>query len=102
MAVTAQMVKELREMTGAGMMAVSYTHLYRYLVTKIKFPISTIPTFVSLSCLAVHIGLLLIMILIFVGFGYPPTIYYLQLPVYMLMMFAFFTTWGLFLSLIHI
>lgn len=69
---------------------------YRYLVTKIKFPISTIPTFVSLSCLAVHIGLLLIMILIFVGFGYPPTIYYLQLPVYMLMMFAFFTTWGLF------
>ena len=69
---------------------------YRYLVTKISPPISTIPTFVSLSCLAVHIGLLLIMILIFVGFGYPPTIYYLQLPVYMLMMFAFFTTWGLF------
>ena len=27
MAVTAAMVKELREMTGAGMMAVSYTHL---------------------------------------------------------------------------
>ena len=26
MAVTAKMVKELREMTGAGMMAVSYTH----------------------------------------------------------------------------
>lgn len=69
---------------------------YRYLVTKIKFPISTIPTFVSLSCLAVHIGLLAIMILIFIGFGYLPTIYYLQLPVYMLMMFAFFSVWGLF------
>ena len=27
MAITAGMVKELREMTGAGMMAVSYTHL---------------------------------------------------------------------------
>ena len=27
MAITAAMVKELRELTGAGVMAVSYTHL---------------------------------------------------------------------------
>ena len=32
--------------------------VYRYLVTKIKFPISTIPTFVSMACLAAHLGLL--------------------------------------------
>lgn len=69
---------------------------YKYLVTKIKFPISTIPTFVSMATLATHLGLLLIMICIYIGFGYPPTVYYLQLPLYMLMMFLFFTAWGLF------
>lgn len=69
---------------------------YKFLVTKIKFPISTIPTFVNISLFYVHIGLLLIMIGIFIGFGYMPDIYYLQLPVYMLMMFCFFSVWGLF------
>ncbi|MGN0658327.1 MAG: ABC transporter permease [Emergencia sp.] len=69
---------------------------YTYLVTKIKYPIDTIPTFVSMSLFAVHIGLLLIMIVIFMGFGYMPDIYYLQLPLYMIMMFLFFTAWGLF------
>lgn len=69
---------------------------YRFLITKIKFPICTIPTFISLSLFAVHIGLLLIMIGIFIGFGYMPDIYYLQLPFYMLLMLMFFTAWGLF------
>ncbi|MEG0923733.1 MAG: ABC transporter permease [Anaerovoracaceae bacterium] len=69
---------------------------YTYLVTKIKFPIATIPTFVSLSLMAVHIGLLLVMIALFVAFGFPPDIYYLQLPLYMIMMYVFFTIWGLF------
>ncbi len=69
---------------------------YKFLVTKIKFPTSTIPSFVSMGLLAVHGGLLLIMIAIFIGFGYMPTIYYLQLPFYVLLMFLFFTAWGLF------
>ena len=69
---------------------------YKYLVTKIKFPVSTIPTFVSMATLATHVGLLLIMIAIYMGFGYMPTIYYLQLPFYMALMFLFFTAWGLF------
>ncbi|MDD4376610.1 MAG: ABC transporter permease [Eubacteriales bacterium] len=69
---------------------------YKYLVTKIKFPIATIPTFVSLSLILVHIGLLIIMVAIFIAFGYYPDKYYLQLPVYMLMMFVFFTVWSLF------
>jgi len=69
---------------------------YKFLVTKIKFPTSTISSFVSMGLLAVHAGLLLVMIAIFIGFGYMPTIYYLQLPFYMLLMFLFFTAWGLF------
>ena len=37
-----------------------------------------------------------IRILIFIAFGYMPDIYYLQLPFYILLMFLFFTAWGLF------
>ena len=69
---------------------------YKYLVTKIKFPVATIPTFVSMALLVSHVGLVLVMILIYVTFGYMPTIYYLQIPFYMLLMFLFFTAWGLF------
>lgn len=69
---------------------------YKYLVTKIKFPISTIPTFISMANLVVHFGLMLVLFGIYIAFGYMPTVYWLQLPLYMLMMFLFFTVWGLF------
>lgn len=73
---------------------------YSYLVTKMKFPISTIPTFISISKFIVHLVLVGIMMVIFICMGYPPTIYILQLPFYMLMMFIFFTIWSLFASLL--
>ena len=73
---------------------------YSYLVTKMKFPVSTIPTFVSISKFLVHLVLVGIMILIFVISGNMPTIYALQLPFYMLLMFIFFTIWSLFASLL--
>ncbi len=69
---------------------------YSYLVTKIKFPVSTISTFVSLSKLYVHIALVAIVVVIFIIFGYPIDVYYLQLPLYMGLMFVFFTVWSLF------
>ena len=69
---------------------------YSYLVTKMKFPISTVPTFVSLSKLLVHIFLLFLAMLILWFQGYGVDIYYLQIPYYMFMMFLFFTMWGLF------
>jgi teichoic acid transport system permease protein len=69
---------------------------YNYLVTKIKYPVSTISTFVSLSKLYVHIALVAVVIAIFVAFGRPIDLYYLQLPVYMALMFIFFTLWSLF------
>lgn len=73
---------------------------YSHLVTKMKFPISVIPTFVSLSKIAVNLVLLGIMIIIFMIFGYMPDIYILQLPIYIFMMFAFFTVWALFSGLL--
>ena len=39
---------------------------YSYLVTKMKFPVATIPTFVSLSKLFVDVLLIIVMLLIFV------------------------------------
>lgn len=73
---------------------------YSYLVTKMKFPVSTIPTFVSISKFMVHIVLLIIVILIFTGMGYFPDLYILQLPFYMLLNFIFFTVFALFSSLL--
>ena len=69
---------------------------YKYLVTTIKFPISIIPTFTSLSHMVVHLFLLAVGIAGFWIMGFAPDIYYLQIPFYMLLMFLFYEIWGLF------
>ncbi len=68
---------------------------YKHLVTKMKFPVSIIPTYVNLSHLATNIVLTFIAIALFCAFGFFPDVYYLQIPLYMLMMFVFFTVWSL-------
>ena len=68
----------------------------RYLVTKMKYPVSTIPTFTSISKFAVHLILVTITLVIFILTGHYPTVYMLQLPFYMLCNFLFFTGWALF------
>lgn len=73
---------------------------YKFLVTKMKFPVSTIPTFVGFSKFAVHLCLFVITLLIFAVCGYFPDQYMLQLPIYMLLMLAFFIAWGLFSSML--
>ena len=69
---------------------------YKHLVTKIKFPVSIIATFTSLSQLAVHLLLCAITMVIFILFGRFPDIYWIQIPLYMFMMWLFFTVWALF------
>ena len=73
---------------------------YSHLVTKMKFPVSTIPTFVSISSITVNIGLLAIIIGVFMLNGYMPHIYYIQLIYYMACMFFFFTCWAMFAGMI--
>jgi teichoic acid transport system permease protein len=73
---------------------------YKYLVTKMKFPVSTIPTFVGISKLSVHLFLLAIMLVIYAFFGCYPDKYILQLPFYMLVMVLFFIEWGLFSAML--
>lgn len=69
---------------------------YSHLVTKMKFPVSTIPTFVNMSEMMVHWVLLALTLVTFLCFGCKPDLYLLQIPIYMLMMFVSFTMWGLF------
>lgn len=73
---------------------------YNYLVTKMKFPVSTIPTFVSISNLIVSIVLIFVVCIIFAIFGCPWDMYYLQIPFYILLSFIFFTIWSFFASLL--
>ena len=68
---------------------------HKYLVTKLKFPMTVIPTFTSLSKLFINILLQVVMIVVFMLFGHMPDMYYLQIPVYIMMMFIWFTFWGL-------
>ncbi|MDO4394002.1 MAG: ABC transporter permease [Bacillota bacterium] len=73
---------------------------YKYLVTKMKFPVSTIPTFTALAKLTIHICLMLIVCVIFVATGHMPDLYWIQTFFYMLMMLIFWTSWGLFASML--
>jgi teichoic acid transport system permease protein len=73
---------------------------YSYLVTKVKFPLSTIPTFIALSKFAVHLVLMVIVVLVYFLHGWHPSIYMVQLPLYMLFMLFSFTVWAQFASLL--
>ena len=73
---------------------------HSYLVTKMRFPIATIPTFVGISKLYVHIFLVGLTILVFLGYGYKPDIYMLQLPIYKMCMYLFFLAWSQFSSVL--
>ncbi|MPW27191.1 hypothetical protein GC105_15575 [Alkalibaculum sp. M08DMB] len=68
----------------------SYRH-NKHLITKMVYPISTIPTFRMLSQLYVHITMFVIVALIFLFSGYPPDIYYLQIVYYLFCIFIFMT-----------
>lgn len=73
---------------------------YNHLVTKMKFPISIIPTYFNISHLYTHLVLLGITIVIFMLFGFPPDEYLLQIPLYTFMMFIFFVEWSLLAGLL--
>ncbi len=73
---------------------------YKFLVTKIKFPVSLIPTITCLSELVVHGIILGAVFVIYLIGGHAPTLYWLQLPFYMLLLLLFFISWGLFAGIL--
>ena len=71
----------------AGTMSI---RMYRQFVTKMKFPISTIPSFVLLSKLYVQLAMIAAVVLIYISYGYYPDVYYLQFLYYIPTMYIFF------------
>lgn len=73
---------------------------YKFLVTKMKFPVSTIPTFTAIANIVIHVFLMVIVCIIFVLTGHFPDIYWLQTFFYMALMLLFWTGWALFASML--
>jgi teichoic acid transport system permease protein len=85
----------MADMIGAG------AHVYKrysYLINRVNFPSSVIPTFFSLSHLIVFVISIVIVILVMLISGFPLTIYALQLPLITLAMFVFFIFFSLMVS----
>ena len=75
-------------------------HRYSYLVNKIKFPLSGIPTIFNISTFVVHCGLVIVLLIAYVLCGQSPDIYLIQLPLGMALMFIFFDMFSLLTSLL--
>ena len=60
---------------------------YSYLVKKVLFNINILPIAKLLSTLMVQLVLLIFALLFYMGFGYFPDVYYLQMPIYLIYMF---------------
>lgn len=71
---------------------------YPYLVNRIKFPISLISTFYIIARMIILACMLLFTIIVCLITGTKLTIYLLQLPLVLLMMFLFWVAWSLLLS----
>lgn len=83
-------------MSDAILMGSKSIRANKQYVVKMKFPVSTIVTFTLISRLYVHFMLLVPMFAYLWLTGFPPTVYMLQLPIYMVLMFVFFEalTWS--------
>ena len=49
---------------------------YKFLVTKMKFPVSTIPSFISISKFSIHLCLMVLVVMIFIVTGHYPDVYW--------------------------
>lgn len=68
---------------------------YKFLITKTKFPVATIPTIVTISNFIVHI-ILLVLVLVYLGLTGYFALEWLQLPFYIFLTLAFMWLWSFF------
>ena len=62
---------------------------YSYLVKKVVFPVEILPLARLVAVGIVQIALLVFAVLLFLIFGYAPSVYYLQIPLFMIYMLLF-------------
>lgn len=89
----------IRNMLGSGPTSI---RKYSYLVSKMKFPISIIPTFVTLSKFIEHLILMAIVFVLFILFGTGLGIYTVQILFYLMLMYILFNAWALLSSLLGV
>lgn len=85
----------MQDMLGQG---VDVYHRYSYLVNKIKFPLSAIPTIFNVSTIVIQVGLVIALLIIHLACGQGFDLYLLQIPVAMVLMFVFFDMFSLMTS----
>lgn len=73
-------------------------HHYRYLVNKVKFPISGISTLYSISSLIENLMLVVILMVIYSLYGMAWDVYLIQIPIAIVLMFVFWTMVSVMLS----
>ena len=78
----------MRDMLSQGS---DVLHRYSYLVNKIKFPISAISSVYAISMLVTHLGLVILLVILYLASGIPIDLYVLQIPVLIIVMAVFFT-----------
>ncbi len=71
---------------------------YSFLVNRLRFPISVISTFFALSKMIVCVGTIIFLMLWSILAGHYPTIYWLQLPLILVLMMIFWVGWSIALS----
>lgn len=81
----------MQDQLGAGSNSL---RRYTYLVNKIKFPLSCIPTIVCRSNMIVQLGLILAVLVIYFLVGGPVDLYLLQIPLILVLMYAFWWSFG--------
>ena len=73
---------------------------YGFLVNKLKFPVALIPAFTELAYFLIHLILLVPLFIGYFACGGQITIYFLQLPLLMLLMLLFFTGYSMLVSVL--
>lgn len=71
---------------------------YPYLVNRIKFPLSLISTFYTLSLMIILMCMMAFTLLMSLMYGIVPSIHLIQLPLVLVLMFLFWDAWSVMLS----
>ena len=75
---------------------------YKSLMMSMKFPVSTIPVIESFSPLFVHVCMIGVVIVLALIFGVTPSLYWLEVIVYLVLMVAFSVVWSFVAGLITV
>lgn len=75
---------------------------YRALIVQTQYPVKTIPAIVAFSALRIHLLTVAVVLVLALLFGVFPSIYWLELPLFTMLMVMFETLWAFVAGLITV